>query len=58
VGQTLRVEPEKVVILRHDNASGRSCELKLRYISRSAQAGIDGGSHVNAPPPEASRDVG
>ena len=58
VGEALRMEPEKVIVLRYHNTSGGHGELKLRHISRTDQARIRRGSHVDVAPPKASCDVG
>jgi len=52
------MEPEKVIVLRYHDTSGRNGELKVRHISRADQARFRRGSHVDVAPPKASRDVG
>lgn len=58
VAHALRMEPEKVIVLRYHDTSGRNGELKVRHISRADQARFRRASHVDVAPPKASRDVG
>ena len=58
VGHALRMEPEKVIVLCHESASGRCGELKLRNVGPADQARVRGSGHVDVAPPKTGRDVG
>jgi hypothetical protein len=58
VGYSLRMQPEKIIVLRHHDTSGEGGELEVRHVSRAEQARLRGGNHVDVPPPKTSRDVG
>jgi hypothetical protein len=58
VGQPLRVKPEKITVLCHQDASGGGSKLKVLNVSRADQARVRRGRHVDIAPPKTIRDVG
>ena len=57
VGYSLRVQPEKIIVLGHQNTSGGCGEFKVRHIGRTDQARIRGGRYVDIAAPQTSRDM-
>jgi len=55
---SLRMQPEKVIVVRHDNTSRGSGEFKMCQIGGADQAGVRGGSHVDVAPPKTGSHVG
>ena len=58
VGHSLRVQPEKIVVLCDHDAPAGSGELKVRPIGSANQPGAYGSSHVDVAMPKTSGDIG
>jgi hypothetical protein len=57
VGYSLRLQPEKIIVLGYRNTSGRSGEFKVRNIDPAYQAGIRAGRHADVSAPQTGRNM-
>jgi hypothetical protein len=57
VNHALRMEPEKIIVLRYYDPSRRGCKLKLDQISCAGQTFLRRGGHFDVTPPKAGRNV-